>query len=257
MELNQNNYFSQEANMEYFGSSQIKAFLKCEASALAELKNDYIKPPTKALMIGSYIDAHFSDEMEEFTDNHPEIFNSRTGELKADYRQADKIIARAEKDKMFMEFMSGKTQTIMTGELFGYPFKIKADSLHSDKIVDLKVMKDMKPMYVEGEWKTFVDAWQYDIQGYIYQQIVAQNVGKTLPFYLAVITKEEHPDLAIIEIPQWRLNAVKGLLEHYVPRFAAVKAGKEQPIRCGKCAYCRDTKVITEITKYEDLLEDR
>ena len=115
MKLTDDNYFSQEANMEYFGASQFKSFLKCEAEALAELRGEIERPASKALMIGSYVDAHFAGEMEQFTENHPEIFNSRTGELKADYRQADKLIARAEKDEMFMDYMSGDKQVIMTG----------------------------------------------------------------------------------------------------------------------------------------------
>ena len=256
MKLTDDNYFSQEANMEYFGASQFKSFLKCEAEALAELKGEIERPASKALMIGSYVDAHFAGEMEQFTENHPEIFNSRTGELKADYRQADKLIARAEKDEMFMDYMSGDKQVIMTGEIHGYPFKIKVDSLHDDKIVDLKCMRDMKPIFKDGERKTFIDAWQYDIQGYIYQQVVAQNVGTELPFYLAVVTKEEHPDLAIIEIPQWRLNSVDAIIDHYIDHFAAVKEGTEQPVRCERCGYCRDTKKLTKVTTYEELMEE-
>ena len=256
MKLTDDNYFSQEANMEYFGASQFKSFLKCEAEALAELKGEIERPASKALMIGSYVDAHFAGEMEQFTENHPEIFNSRTGELKADYRQADKLIARAERDEMFMEYMSGDKQVIMTGEIHGYPFKIKVDSLHDDKIVDLKCMRDMKPIFKDGERKTFIDAWQYDIQGYIYQQVVAQNVGIELPFYLAVVTKEEHPDLAIIEIPQWRLNSVDAIIDHYIDHFAAVKEGTEQPVRCERCGYCRDTKKLTKVTTYEELMEE-
>lgn len=256
MKLTDDNYFSQEANMEYFGASQFKSFLKCEAEALAELKGEIERPASKALMIGSYVDAHFAGEMEQFTENHPEIFNSRTGELKADYRQADNLIARAERDEMFMDYMSGDKQVIMTGEIHGYPFKIKVDSLHDDKIVDLKCMRDMKPIFKDGERKTFIDAWQYDIQGYIYQQVVAQNVGTELPFYLAVVTKEEHPDLAIIEIPQWRLNSVDAIIDHYIDHFAAVKEGTEQPVRCERCGYCRDTKKLTKVTTYEELMEE-
>lgn len=256
MKLTDDNYFSQEASKEYFGASQFKSFLKCEAEALAELRGEIERPASKALMIGSYVDAHFAGEMEQFTENHPEIFNSRTGELKADYRQADKLIARAEKDEMFMEYMSGDKQVIMTGEIHGHPFKIKVDSLHDDKIVDLKCMRDMKPIFKDGERKTFIDAWQYDIQGYIYQQVVAQNVGIELPFYLAVVTKEEHPDLAIIEIPQWRLNSVDAIIDHYIDHFAAVKEGTEQPVRCERCGYCRDTKKLTKVTTYEELMEE-
>ena len=67
MKLTDDNYFSQKANMEYFGASQFKSFLKCEAEALAELRGEIERPASKALMIGSYVDAHFAGEMEQFT----------------------------------------------------------------------------------------------------------------------------------------------------------------------------------------------
>lgn len=35
------NYYSPEMNMAYMGSTQFKAFEKCEAAALAELKGEY------------------------------------------------------------------------------------------------------------------------------------------------------------------------------------------------------------------------
>ena len=59
MSVTAENYFSPESNMKYMGSSQFKAFQKCEAAALAELKGEYVRPPSDALLIGSYVDAHF------------------------------------------------------------------------------------------------------------------------------------------------------------------------------------------------------
>ena len=38
MNLNQANYYSKEADMEYMSASQFKAFRKCEAAAVAELR---------------------------------------------------------------------------------------------------------------------------------------------------------------------------------------------------------------------------
>jgi len=254
MKLNKSNYYSQEANTEYFSVSQFKTFLDCEARAMAELKGEYEREPTKALLMGSYVDAYFSGELGEFCETHPEIFNKRTGELKAEFRDCEKYIHAATSDLMFMDFMDGEKQAILTGELFGVKWKIKADVLHKDRIVDFKLMRDLKPVYKDGEWKPFIDAWGYDYQAYVYQQIVEQNIGKQLPFYFAVITKEEHPDKAIIEMPQWRINGAGAVIEHYTERFKAVKSGEIEPIRCGSCAYCKDTKVLTEITKYEDLL---
>ena len=254
MNLDKSNYFSLKANQEYMSVSQFKSFMDCEAAALAEVNGEYERPTTKALMVGSYVDAWFSGEYDDFAKGHPEIFK-RDGSPKADFIQADKCIARCESDPLFIQYMGGDVQQIMTGELFGVKWKVKVDSLHDDKIVDLKVMRSMDKVFKDGEWKTFVDAWGYDIQGYVYQQIVAQNTGKELPFYLAVVTKEDVPDIDIIHIPQWRLNSAGALIEHYVKRFAAIKKGEVEPIRCGKCDYCKSTKVLTEVKEYEDLLD--
>lgn len=41
------NYYSPEMNMAYMGSTQFKAFEKCEAAALAELKGEYHPLPPR------------------------------------------------------------------------------------------------------------------------------------------------------------------------------------------------------------------
>lgn len=254
MEITNSTYFSEKAQMDYFGASQIKSFIQCENKALAEIKGEYKRPYSKALTMGSYVDAWFSGEMDEFQELHPEIFK-KDGSLRADYEKCDQIIERAKQDPLFMEYMSGDPQKIMTGELFGYPFKIKMDSYHEDQIiVDLKVMASLLPVYKDGEWKTFVDAWGYDIQAYIYQQVVKYNTGKELPFYLAVLTKEDATDLEIIHLPQWKINSAEAIVKHYVKEFDDVKRGKREPKRCGKCDWCRATKVLAEPIEYEDLL---
>ena len=45
------NYFSYENNIEYMSTSQIKAFRKCQAGAMAELKGEYVREKTSALLI--------------------------------------------------------------------------------------------------------------------------------------------------------------------------------------------------------------
>lgn len=91
----------------------------------------------------------------------------------------------------------------MTGELFGTKWKIKMDSyIPGIAIVDLKVMASITKL----EWVRdigyldFVRYWGYDIQGAIYQEIVRQNTGKKLPFYIAGATKESETDIRIIHI---------------------------------------------------------
>ena len=255
MKLTKNNYFSTEANTTYWSVSQFKTFRDCEARAMAELSGDYVRPETKDLLIGSYVDAYFSGELDTFIGNHPELFNKRTGDLKVDYQRCDKIINIAEFDPKFMEYMDGDKQVIMTGELFGVQWKVKVDVLHDDKIVDLKVMRDMQPIFKDGERKTFIDAWGYDIQGFIYQQIVKANTGKTLPFFLAVVTKETTPDHEVIHIPDYRLNAAGGLVKHYIERYDKVKNGIEEPTKCGACDWCKSQKKIVKPLEYSELIE--
>ena len=256
--LNNATYFTPEASMKFMGASQFKSFLDCPARTMAELRGEYERPDTKALLMGSYVDAYFSDEMDEFLSLHPEVVK-KNGKLKAEYQQCDKMIARASSHPLFMEFMGGEHQRIMTGELFGVPYKIKMDSYHEDKmIVDLKCMKDTKPVYKDGRMQTFIDAWGYDLQLYIYQQIEAQNSedGLLLPCYLAVITKEEEPDIRLIEVPQWKLNSCEAIVKHYSPIFQSYKDGTVEPPRCGHCAYCRRTKKLERVESYEELMEE-
>lgn len=129
--LNEENYFSNEMNMKYTGSSQIKSFLSCEARTLAELKGEWIEEPSTALKQSSYVDAWMSNELEEFKKENPDIF-TKQGNLKSEYRIAEKIIKQIEQDAMFFKYIkTGENQVIMTGEISNVPIKIKIDCFHS------------------------------------------------------------------------------------------------------------------------------
>lgn len=250
MILTAENYFSKEANMEYMSASQFKAFNSCEAAALAELNGEYEREITTSLLVGSYVDSHFEKTLDIFKAKHPEIF-TKAGDLKAEYKQAEKIIERIERDELFMQYMSGEKQVIKTGEIDGVKFKIKMDSYHeNDKIVDMKIMKDFEPIWVIGKGKqNFISAWGYDIQGAIYQAIEGNN----LPFYIAGATKEKTTDIEIFEIPQYYLDlAMEDVLQKSM-RYQAIKQGLIEPERCGHCDYCRMTKILTEPISMEEL----
>lgn len=245
MKLTQRNYFSKKANLEFMSVSQFKSFDRCQASALAEINGKFEREQSTALLVGSYVDSYFEGKLDKFKAEYPDIFK-RDGTLKAEYIQAEAIIERIKKDKLFSEYMSGKKQVIMTGEISGVPVKIKVDSLHRDKIVDLKIMRDFENIYVaeKGSLPWF-EAWGYDLQGAVYQEIVRQNTGKTLPFYLAAATKEKVTDIEIIHINQKSLDYA---IEHFkanVEMFDAIKKGIIEPERCEKCQYCKETKVLT------------
>lgn len=252
MKLTQRNYFSKKANLEYMSVSQFKSFTRCPACAMAEIRGKYQREETTALLVGSYVDAHFEGTLENFKRQNPEIFK-RDGTLKAEYIQAEAIIKRIERDKLFTKYMSGEKQVIMTGEICGIPVKIKVDSLLPDKIVDLKIIRDFENIYdTEKGSVPWFEAWAYDLQGAVYQEIVRQNTGKTLPFYLAAATKEKVPDIDIVHLNPKSIDYAFEKFKGSVEMFDAIKKRIIPAKRCGRCDYCKETKVLKKPTDSEE-----
>lgn len=272
MELTRENYFSQEAQMAYMGSSQFKDFLSCEAAALAKIQGRYKPPASRSMPVGSYVDAWYSGELPDFTERHPDMFKKdRT--LKADFLAANAIIDRMQADQLYSLLMSGEKQVIRTGKIAGVPFKIKIDSLldaaacrqiaeefpgaapalgfGDGAIVDQKVMRDLGDVWSDEERRMvpFAQAWGYDIQGAIYQAVE----GHMMPFILAVGTREEPADLAALYIPDDALRAKLYEVEDLAPRFQAIKEGREEPRRCERCPWCRATRTLRTIVDFREL----
>ena len=247
MKLTKKNYFSPEANNEYVSQSQIKQFNECETRALAMLDGTYTYEASVGMLVGSYVDAYLdgAKALGVFKVEHPEIF-TRNGELKADFKQAEEIIARIESDKVFRKLLRGRRQVIMTGTICDVPVKIKIDSLHKDKIVDGKVMKDLADMWSDEDfakvpWWRF---YRYDWQAYVYQTIVFQNTGVKLPFILAVATKEKGYDLRAFMFSQDTIDEAGKEVRALLPRIAALKKGTATPHPCGECDFCRSQRKL-------------
>ena len=244
MEINEGNYYSPKANEAYFSASQVKAFKRCEAQAMAEITGAYERPMSQALLQGQFVDAALTGDYAEWALKHPEI-SKRDGNLKAEFMQCQEMVSRARRDPLFMYYMEGDHQAIMTGRLFGVPFKAKLDVLAEDRIVDLKTVKDLKSQYMPGQGRVdFATAWDWPLQMAIYQELVRQNTGKKLPCYLAVITKETPPDIRIVQIEQERMDAEMAWLEQMMPRYEAIKNGVIDPERCEDCAWCRESRIL-------------
>lgn len=274
LKLTDANYYSAEANLQYMSASQFKAFRKCEKAALAELRGEIGKKDSVALSVGSYVDAYFSGELEQFKAEHPEIFK-KDGTLKADFVQALNIAKRLENDELARLLLSGKHQIIKTGKIAGVDYKAKYDSLLTARqveaickkfpevrdivpfggamIVDLKCMKDFEPIWDEdaGERVTFIESWGYDIQGAIYQHLD----GRDAPFVIVGATKEAATDIEAMYIPDDDLAFALSEVEALSPRYDAIKRGEIEPEGCGKCAYCRKTKRLTGIKHYKKINE--
>ena len=256
--LNKDNYYDREMQIKYTGSTQIKDFLQCEACALAKLNGEFEEEKSKAMLVSSYIDAYFSKELEQFKEQNPDIF-TKSGELKSDYKLAEEVIRQIEDDPMFLKYLSGEPQKIMTGEISGVPVKIKIDSYFPDKcIVDLKCMANLDLVWNEETHtkENFIDNYKYTLQAALYQEIVRQNTGKQLPFIIAVATKQKYSQRALLQIPQEELDTKLEFLKNYLPHIQELKQSKVEPISCGRCSYCISQKKCDRIYFYDEYFKE-
>lgn len=259
--LDSASYYTTKSDSYFMSASQFKGFLKCEATEMAKIKGEYIEEPSKALMEGSYIDARVEGEeaFTEFKNSHPELY-LKSGGLRSEFVNADLAYDRIKKDDYFMSYLEGDKQTVMKGEIAGIPFKIRCDVLNLEKgrIVDFKYIKDFDTIWdkVERKQKHFIDMWGYDIQGAIYQEIVRQNTGKKLDFYIAAVTKESDTDYSVIRIAQRDLDEALNKVIELAPRFQKIKNGDIEPVRCGGCKYCRGTKRLEDFEVYSKYIEE-
>lgn len=279
-ELNSKTYFSPESNLKYLDCSTYKAMVGtpsrkgCEKRALAIAKGEYIQPKTIPLLVGSYVDAYFEGTLTDFLrENMDSIYTKASikkcadgkGELEllSDFKQADVMIKRAVREPLFMKYMEGDKQVILTADIDGVPIRVKLDSYDGHRITDLKTSQTItKTFYAAdlGERLNFAEHFGYIEQGYFYKEAVRQNFGKDLPFYLAVITKdkfnnEPHPFVKVIQIPDKVIEDKGKEIRQKIHSVWSVLQGEVEPIGCGVCEYCADHDPCELITLDELLLE--
>lgn len=262
MKLTADNYFSKDANKAYCSVSQLKRFIGtggrrgCEVQALAEINGEIEPPePSKAMLLGSYVDCLLlePEKKDEFIAKHPEMFK-KNGELYSDYLIADEMLKIATGDAEFMKALKGEKQKILTGEIFGVPFRIKVDVLGENKITDLKTCASITGTEwnnVTGQRENFMEFYDYALQGAIYQEIVRQKTGKKLPFFLACISKEKVPDHEVIWIDDESLAERLEEVKPYIVHVGMLKNGEVEPKACGCCDYCRSKKKISKAINWK------
>lgn len=276
MKLTSKNYYGKKANGEFMSVSQFKNFKRCEAAALAELNGEYERPKSKALLLGSFVDEMLTgtkksqvkfivenfenifqkssryikiperDRLDFVREEWGDLFKAENGKPYAEIVQALETVEKIKKQPLMMEHLKSRHQTIMTGEIAGVPFKIKMDNYKPGEfIADVKYMASLRSPNL---FEPMVKYWGYDIQGAVYQEIVYQNTGKRLPFYLDIATKESPAHLAIAQIKQYDLDEALDMVKALAPRYQAIKNGYIVPERCGEydCNYCTETNIITE-----------
>lgn len=275
MKLTGKNYYNKEANVAYMSVSQFKAFRNCEAMALAEIKGEYERGSSKALFLGSFLDEMLTgtkkSKMKFVLENRDQIFQksskltaysdkdfsdlifdspmsifSPVNKPYAEIVQALETVEKIKKQPLMAKHFRSRHQTIMTGEIAGVPFKIKMDNYKpSEFISDGKYMASLRS---PNMFEPMVKYWGYDIQGAVYQEIVRQNTGEKLPFFLDIATKETPAHLAVAQINQFDLDEALEIVKTWAPRYQAIKNGEIEPERCGEynCNYCTETEIITE-----------
>lgn len=276
MKLTEKNYYSSDANKHWMSVSQYKDFCKCEAMAMAKINGKYEQPKSQALFLGSFVDEMLTgtrkSQIKFIADNFADLFQKSSKlhkvaeaervALVTDYLiedlfaannkpyaeivQALETIERIKKQPLMMKHFKSKHQVIMTGEIAGVPFKIKMDNYKPNEFIsDGKYMASLRSPNL---FEPMVKYWGYDIQGAVYSEIVRQNTGKQLPFFLDIATKEKPAHLDVAEIMQYDLDEALENVEKRVPRFQAIKNGEIPPERCEEydCPYCTVTRIITE-----------
>lgn len=261
MLLSMENYHSVEARQRFMSASRYKDYAGslglrgCEAKAIAMDRGEWEEPPTKAMLMSSYVDQHFGGTLDVFKAQNPEIFTKR-GDLRAEFKHAEVIVNRIERDEYFMQFMSGERQKIFTAEIFGIQWSCAIDSyLPGIAIVDLKVMADLNKSHWVRDYghMSFVTYYGYDIQAAIYQKIIEICTGEMLPFFIAGASKEEHPNIEIIGIDQKSMDNAFAEVERNIQRIKGIRHGINPPDHCGSCDFCRETKILTKPIHYSAL----
>lgn len=271
MELNSKNYYSLEADREYMSCSQYQAFLECEAAEMAKLRGDYVPDKSKVLIVGNYFHTAFESEeahtqfCEENADLIYKKVRKKTGEIEmySDFEKAEEMIATVKDDPLMRTFinMPGENEKILTGVLFGVPWKIRLDKYISDKriIIDYKTTESISTLSYNaktGRRDSFLETWDYLMRAAVYSEIEKQNVNSTEDpkFLILAVSKETPPDKgAFLLNHRQRYDYELEEVKKHLARIRQVKEGHLRPLRCGKCAYCRSTKVLTKIVPYYTL----
>lgn len=264
MELNRENYFSKEAEDIYMGSSSFKAWDimhgGCEAKEVSKRNGLWVEKENPAFLLGSYVHAWSSNELREFTSDHPELFK-KDGSMLAKYALGDKMIDVLRNDPLVEQIREGQKEQIFTGKIGGVDFKIQVDILNLEKgyFADIKTTKGLQESYWNNEIRskeTFINKYDYFAQIAIYAEILKQNTGLSeyLEPYLIVVDKQDVPDHEVIYMGKSfiadKLVEIENRLEHIV----AVRNGEMPPEFCGKCDYCRSVKKIEKpisVLEYE------
>lgn len=255
MNINKENYYSNEADRETMSVSQYKLWLQCESKAKSLVYGDYKRVETDAFLLGKYIHAWSEGTIKKFKEETPQLFSSSgktKGELKYVYKDADIMINSLANDPNCMKFLQGEKEVIIQGELFGIKWRGMVDVLNLERgyFTDLKTTQSLHKKY---NGLTFIEFYGYVEQMAIYRELIKQQFGKDLIPYIVAVEKNNNPLKAIIKVDERYTVPKLQEIQYNLERIKAVKNGELEPIGCGICDYCRKVNKVTSILTIDEL----
>ncbi len=268
--LTQSNYYTHETDWQYMSFSLYKDFCKCEATALAKLKDDW-KPTSNPvpLLVGNYTHSYFeSQESHEkfISENESAMLSNRgksKGQLKAPFKVADSMIKALKDDYFFRQaYLPGEKEKIVTGEINGTQWKGKIDSLNLDAgyFCDLKTVDDINKKHWNtdlGRYTNFIFDRGYHLQMAIYKELIKQTFGVECEPLIFAVSKQEPPAKLAIDFTDTEslsyMNFALQELEDNQKHILDVMHGEIKPKRCEKCEYCRQTAMLSGFTHASEI----
>ena len=240
MKLNQLNYFSKEADLEYISVSQFKLFRECEAKALATIQGQEDATYKTAFLEGELFEALVSGDANLFKAQHPELISTRgatAGQIKSEFK---KVINAAEKfnEQVFFRDIIDRCekQVILTGEIKGVKVKCMLDLFDkkTNSIYDIKCMKDFNEQWNKKEkaYMPWYYTYGYVLQLAVYREIVKQNFGNPKEIGLLAATKEEIPDIQALSFDSYLLDLELEQFKNDIERYDDIKRGIKTPLAC-------------------------
>lgn len=270
MVLTRDNYYTPKADWEYMSCSQYQGFLECEAAQMAKLEGRWKGTDSEAFLLGNYFHSYMEGEAahQQFCDEHFEdIFKvTKKGDITgkyAAYQRVDEMIAACMRNSLVRRFyeMPGEIEAILTGEIFGIPWRIRMDKYfpEANMILDWKTtanIRELKYNPLSKERETFMEVHGYLMRAAVYSEIAKQNQGTDIDplFIIVAVSKQEFPDLGVFSLnhrQRWDVELEE--VKKNLPRIMRVKEYREPARRCGECEYCRATNKVSRIIPYYEL----
>lgn len=259
MQLNRQNYFSQEANSHYMSVSQYMDFIRCEAMAMAKLRGEYLQEDKDSFLMGKFLHAWNEGKLETFKKENPQLYK-KNGNLYAKYRILESMIETLENDGLCRMALEGEKEVILTASLFNVNWKIIIDCYCPQKgrFSDLKGVKSLEERFYNkesGTYENFIQHYGYITQMAIYAAVEkeATHRNQYLEPYIVAVTKESPPNKAVISFDYESIKQELIKVESHLPSILEVKEGKREGKRCESCDYCRGTKKLTKVLHYTEL----